>query len=175
MLSQIQQVSWEQMYDCGLEKKDTTQNIPSSPGTKSVRLSKLYVPPPSVTIQRSQWVQRRKEHVKISVEYEHNPIEFQGNVKCTIVYIHNVPKVEPFSTSTSPKNETVLVATGSNKANDSIMKNGMNIRHKAKNIITDETKHSSELERIYNYINANITNLFPIQKNGAAILEVYTI
>ena len=93
------------------------------------------------------------------------------NVKCTIVYIHNVPKVEPFSTSTSLKNKTLLralLATGSNKANDSIMKNDMNIRHKAKNVITDETKHSSELARIYNYINASITN-------GAAILEVYTI
>ena len=48
------------------------------------------------------------------------------------------------------------------------MKNDMNIRHKAKNIITDETKHSSELAREHNYINASITN-------GAAILEVYTI
>ena len=92
------------------------------------------------------------------------------NVKCTIVYIHNVPKVEPFSTSTSPRNKTVLEASGSNKANDSIMKNDMNIRHKAKNVITDETKHLSELAWIYNYINASITNL-----NGTAILEVYTI
>ena len=88
----------------------------------------------------------KKRTCKISVEYEHNPIEFQVNVKCTIVYTHNVPKVEPFSTSTSLKNETTgLKAPGSNKANDSIMKNDMNIRHKAKNVITDETKHSSEL------------------------------
>ena len=114
-----------------------------------------------------------KRKCKISVEY--NPIEFQRNVKCTIVYIHNVPskKVEPFSTSTSPKNERAVlilqnshIATGSNKANDSIMKNDMNIRYKAKNVITDETKHSSELAWIYNYINASITN-------GAAILELY--
>ena len=93
------------------------------------------------------------------------------NVKCTIVYIHNVPKVEPFSTSTSLKKNTwltALLATGSNKANDSIMKNDMNIRYKANNVVTDETKHSSELAKIYNYINASITN-------GAAILEVYTI
>ena len=109
----------------------------------------------------------KKRKCKISVEYEHNPIEFQGNVKCTIVYIHNVPKVEPFSTSTSPTNET-LKASGPNKANDSFMENDMNIRHKAKNVITDETKHSSELAGIYNYINVSITN-------GAAILEVYTI
>ena len=54
------------MYDCGLEKKDTTQNIPSSPGTKSIGFPKFgfgpkliitpkkYAPSPSVTIQRSQ-------------------------------------------------------------------------------------------------------------------------
>ena len=48
------------------------------------------------------------------------------------------------------------------------MKNDMNIRYKAKNVITDETKHSSELAWIYNYINASITN-------DAEILEVYTI
>ena len=69
LLSQIQQVSWEQMYACGLEKKDTTQNIPPSPGTKSIgfpkfRSPKKYAPSPSVTVQRSQWVQIRKEHVK---------------------------------------------------------------------------------------------------------------
>ena len=110
---------------------------------------------------------KKKRTCKISVEYEHNPIEFQVNVKCTIVYIHNVPKVEPFSTSTSPKNET-LKASGSNKANDSFMENDMNIRHKEKNVVTDETKHSSELAKIYNYINASITN-------AAAILELYTI
>ena len=51
------------MYDCELEKKDTDQNIPSSPGTKSVGFSKskrphtpkpLGVKNPPVTIQRSQ-------------------------------------------------------------------------------------------------------------------------
>ena len=50
------------MYDCGLEKKDTTQNIPKSPGTKSVGFWKIYGPSsitsvkliPPVTIQRSQ-------------------------------------------------------------------------------------------------------------------------